>query len=275
MPIYKLKNGKGHLATAKPIKYVNGKWQADGKYIGNWTLSQLQIKGSDGYYRTPLPNGTLAVQDVDRNGKPIKHIFIGSNTKIPKKGTPGRQQIVDEVNAETASKYWEQAPIMRHAVDSIANRYNINPALLRNRLDKEGFTQESIRINNNKEDSHSYKALNSNYSWGNGKNQMSPGFSGFGLDDVASLIAQGKVKLINENWGDSYNTNEHGRIVHTADGESNADNIGITAATLKYFRNKAKQDFPKAPRLSLDEAAGIYYNRGENGGKKYMKNKIK
>lgn len=274
MPIYKLKNKRYSIKTNKPIQYVNGKWLADGKRIGSWTLGQIQFKDSDGYYKTPLPNGGLAVQDVDNNGNPIKHVFIGSNTKISKKGTPGRQNIIDKVNNETAEKYWKQAPIIRHAVDSIAERYNINPKLLRDRLNKEGFTQKSIKINNEKEDSNSYKALNTNYPWyGENNNLSSPGFIGFGLDDVADFINQGKVKLINENWTDSYNINEHNREVHSADGLSNADNIGITAATLKYFRDKAAKDFPKASRTFLDEAAGMYYNRGEQGGKTYMKKK--
>lgn len=47
------------------------------------------------------------------------------------------------------------------------------------------------------------------------------------------------------------------------------------AATLKYFRDKAEQDFPGANRIFLDEAAGIYFNRGAVGGKKYLKNKKK
>lgn len=230
------------------------------------------FKDSDGYYKVKLPNGTLAVQDVDDNGNPIKHTYIGSNTKIPKKGSSERQKIIDKVNAETSSMYWKQNPIMRHATDSIAKRYNINPELLRNRLDKEGFTQTSIKLNNKKQDAHSYNALNTNYPlhYKNGS-VVSPGFANFGLDDVADYIAQGKVKLINEDWSDSYNTNENNRTVHTADGESNADNIGITAATLKYFREQAAKDFPNLSRKSLDEAAGIYYNRGIQGGRTFIK----
>lgn len=228
-----------------------------------------QFKDKDGYYKKRLFDGSLAVQNVDENGKPIKKGYIGGTTK------------------ESRDKFWKQSPIIRHAVDSIANEYKINPKILKDRLNDEGFVDNSIRIQNqdvyysklNKnagnidaaneqlEQYKGYDLLNSNATHRTG------GFAWYGLDDVADFIEQGKVNLINENWSDSYNINEHGRNVHSADGETVADNLGLVAATLKYMRDKAAKDFPKASRKFLDEAAGIYYNRGESGGKTYMKNK--
>lgn len=220
------------------------------------------VKDKDGYWkqRNPITGKLGAVQDLDENGKPIKHKYIGGKDKY-----------------DTRSNYWKQAPIVAHAVDSIANAYGINPQILRHRLDEEGFTDASININNDRRspiDSHSYNALRHNYDWVDKHGEpTSPGFTGFGLDDVADFINQGKVKLINEKWYDSYNENEHKRIVHTADGINNLANIGITAATLKYMRDKAKKDYPNASRQFLDEAAGIYYNVGEYGGRRIMKRK--
>lgn len=268
---------KFSLKSGKTLEYKNGKWYYDGKLRSTKNFTLVDV---DGYHKSLMPDGSLAVQDVDENGKPIKHSYIGSYTRIPKKGTKDRQKIIDKVNKETAKKYWDSNPIIRHATDSIANAYKISPELLRNRLDAEGFTQSSITLNNRGDDSNSYNALNTNYNWKTtDKNGNyipgSPGFIGFGLDDVATMINNGDVKLINEKWSDSYNTNEHKRIVHTADGFSNKDNIGIVAATLKYFRDKAAQDFPNSNRIFLDEAAGVYYNRGTTGGKKYMKSKKK
>lgn len=278
MPIYKLKDRKHSIVTSKPIEYVNNRWQADGKPIGDWTLSQIQFKDSDGYYKTPLPNGTLAVQDVDDNGNPIKHTLIGSNTKIPKKGTPGRQKIINKVNKETAEKYWKQAPIMRHATDSIANIYNINPALLKDRLNKEGFTNDAIQ-ENNKNTKNKDKINNaSNYSKLHQLNLLD--FSNehtqdlYGLDDGYYYIERGDVvPTIETNYKDHYFINKFGRRTHAVHGETVNDGINLTAATLKYFKDKASEDFPNSSRIFLDEAAGVYYNRGSQGGKHYMKNK--
>lgn len=269
MPRFKLKDNSGY------IYYENGRWYAP-KDIARKGLNNIMIKDSDGYYKKLTPQGGVAIQDVDNNGKPIKHKYIGSNTKIPKKGTPGRQAIVDKVNAETAAMFWENNPIIRHATDSIAKEYNVSPQLLRNRLDAEGFTQTSISANNEGQDVHSYNTLNTNYDWRHDDGTpASPGFTGFGLDDVATMVMNGQIKPINEVWDDSWNENEHKRIVHTADGVSNKDNMGLTAATLKYFRDEAKKDFPNASRRFLDEAAGIYYNRGAEGGKSVMRKKSK
>ena len=259
MPKSKLKDNKGY------IYYENGRWYAP-KYIARKGLNNIMIKDSDGYYKKLTPQGGIAIQDVDNNGKPIKHKYIGSNTKIPKKGTPGRQSIVNKVNAETAAMFWENNPIIRHATDSIANRYGIAPQLLRNRLNSEGFTQTSIKRNNKGKDVH--------YNWRyNDGTPASPGFMGFGLDDVATMIMNGQVKPINEVWTDSWNENEHKRLVNTADGASNKDNIGLTAATLKYFQDQAKKDFPNANRRYLDEITGMYYNMGRAGAKKVLKKK--
>ena len=260
MPIYKLKDGKHSLTTTKPIEYVNGKWLADGKRIGDWTLSQIQFKDVDGYYKTPMPNGSLAVQDVDDNGNPIKRSYIG-----------GTKQ-------QTRDKFWKQSPIIRHAIDSIANEYKISPSILRARLNHEGFVDEAIKSNNhiyNEDSSYipnysvpTYKMLNSFDGRYNG-------FNYFGLDDVADFIEEGKVKLKNENWFDNYNENEHGRIVHSANGEKVQDNIGIMAATLQYMQNQAKKDFPNASRRTLDEAVNVYFNKGITAGKKYIQKRYK
>lgn len=260
MPKYILKNKKYSIKTNKPIEYVNGKWMADGKRIGDWTLSQLQIKDSDGYYKTPLPNGTLAVQDVDDNGNPIKINYIGGTAK------------------ESRNKYWKQAPIMRHATDSIANIYDISPELLRNRLDAEGYTDNRIQLHNNTlRNNKNENKLNRDYSNYTNLNRLSGSYDGtnqYGLDDVFTYIEQGDViPTPDTNYFDHYFINEKGRKTHAVTGETTKDNIDLTAATLKFMRDEAKKDFPKASRIFLDEAAGIYYNRGISGGKQYIKRK--
>lgn len=280
------------LKDGRVIEWKNNSWHIDNRPISRKSIGNLTIKDTDGYYKKLNYTGGLAVQDYDENGNPIKINYIGSNTKIPKEGTPGREAIVDKVNAEVRDKYWKQAPIMRHAVDSIANAYGINPSIIINRMNEEGYTDNAIKENNFsylnsrkelKENPNSYDAddfdriirESSNYQKLNYAN-WNGGFNEFGLDDVATMLQQGKVNLINEDWYDTENVNEHKRDVLTANGHRNSDNIGIMAATLKYLRNKAAKDFPNSSNSFLDNAAGIYFNRGETGGKEYIKrNKTK
>lgn len=245
MPKFSLRDGN-------TLQYDNGKVY----YNGNEVNKQTGIfKDKDGYTKKIIPNLLLtnyeiAVQDVDKNGNSIKHKYIGGTTK------------------ETREKYWQQAPIVRHAVDSIANRYGISPKILKERLSLEGFVDDNIRNNNNNIDASTYHVLHRPATAGEA-------FELFGLDDTATMIDEGKVKLKNEEFYTTHNINEEGRLVHTASGRTPLENMGIMAATLKYFRDKAKKDFPKASDKYLDKAASIYYNRGAAGGYKYLKNKKK
>lgn len=253
------------------LEYKNNVWHRNGRPLTRKSLQFLTIKDTDGYYKKLTPTGGLAVQDVDNNNNSIKINYIGGNTQ------------------ESRDKYWAQAPIIRHAVDSVAKHYNINPAILKDRMNNEGFVDQAIKANNFaylnskkelKENPSAYKVNDfdkiirseSNYNKLNSAN-YNGGFNEFGTDDVATMINEGKVKLINEKWYPKDNENEHKRPVLTANGYNNFDNIGLTAATLKYFRNKAAKDFPKFSRKFLDEAAIIYYNHGEYGGRKIMKNR--
>lgn len=246
MPKFSLRNGN-------TLEYNNGKVYFNGNEVNTKTGV---FKDKDGYTKKIIPDFSLtsyeiAVQDVNKNGKPIKHNYIGG------------------ARNEAREKYWQQAPIVSHAADSIANEYGINPKLLKERMSLEGFVDASIRENNKgNNNSSNYGILHKTY----GTND---GFHLFGLDDVGTMIDQGKVKLINENFYTTDNVNEKGRLVHSITGHTTLDNMGIMAATLKYFRDKAKKDFPNASSKYLDKAASIYYNRGAAGGYKYLKNKKK
>jgi len=184
---------------------------------------------------------------------------------------------------ETRKKLWQVKPKIKAATDSIANAYGISSELLRNRLDAEGFTDKIIKGHN-----HAYVYP---YDYNDpimqakllvGANEDSilynpkysiPAMNAFGTDDTGTLIKEGKVRLINEKWKDGSGINEKGRSVNPAEGLTNLDNIGITAATLRYFRDEAKKRNPKLTGIHLDEAAGIYYNRGITGGQNYLNNK--
>ena len=167
---------------------------------------------------------------------------------------------------QARAKFWRQEPVMQHAVDSIARRYGIESDVLKYRLNTEGFIDDQISYRNyalkrNYINPRGYDILNSD---------TSSGIS-FGLDDARDYILSGKVKLINENWeaADDFK-NEQGRITHPVNGLTTADNIGITAAHLKYFKNQARKDFPKASDADLNRYSLAYYNRGKDRGKKWV-----
>lgn len=179
--------------------------------------------------------------------------------KIPAKYIGGNSE-------QARNEFWRQEPVMAHAVDSIANRYGISSEMLRHRIDKEGYVDEEIKRRNT-------AILKGNKSFPRGYNLLHDRASGmaFGLDDAATNIKQGNVKLINEGWYelDPF-VNEKGRMTYPAEGEDNAGNIGIMAAHLKYHRDKAKQDFPNASEYDLNRYGLAYYNRGNSGGKKWV-----
>lgn len=172
---------------------------------------------------------------------------------------------------ETWDKYWDSDPVMKHATDSVAARYGISPKSLRNRLNNEGFTEAVIKHNNALiQNNPTSLFLDRGYSLLNAKNAYN-GFKHFGLDDMYDYINNGTVKLINENWNDEWNKNEQGRRVHSANGLTVADNIGITAAALKGFKNIASKDFPGTSDYDLDRYSNAYFNRGMGGGRSWVK----
>ena len=168
------------------------------------------------------------------------------------------------------AEFWRQEPVMQHAVDSIAGRYGISSDALKYRLNAEGFVDDQISYRN-------YALKNNGIIFRGYENlhDYSPGIS-FGLDDARDYIDSGKVQLINEKWYDANDfINEQGRTTHPVNGETTADNIGIMAAHLKYFKEQAKKDYPNTNENDLNRYALAYYNRGIEGGRKWVKSGAK
>lgn len=222
------------------LEYKNNKWYRNGKPLN--TNNYLYVD-SRGYKHKLAANGDTPVADVDKLGKPIKAQYIGGTTK------------------EARNKFWKTTPIIAHAVDSIANRYGLNPQLLRERLNHEGYTDEQIKKQNNAYQSdnsrmHSgYMSLTDDITGIDALNQ-------FGLDDMGTYISNNTVNLINEDWSDGEFVNEKGRTTIPAVGRNTLSNMGIMAAGLKAFRDIAKTRYPNETNSMLDAYAGAYYNLG-------------
>lgn len=162
----------------------------------------------------------------------------------------------------------DKLKVMSDAVNSIADRYGISSAALKNRLNHEGFVDSAIRRLNGEDKYHPAQS---------GKNLLYSdkydGFGHFGTDDVGSFIKNGDVKLINENWYSDDAENEYGRPTVYANGATVADNIGIVAATLAAFKKEAKEKYPNFTDHQAEVYANIRYNRGKTGASNYFKKK--
>lgn len=183
-------------------------------------------------------------------------IALGSNRRLLRKARPFR--------ISNRTQFWGQYPEMGQAVDSVANVYGINPGMLRSRLDREGPVDEEIKLHNMYFDSDPTLVRN-------GKNLFNAsvpagyGPKRFGLDDVGTMINEGKVKLKGENYSTGDFTNEKGRQTLAASGDTFADNVGLMAATLRYFKDVAAQRHPDLSDYELNRYASGYYNRGPYG----------
>lgn len=225
-------------------------------------LDEIKVKKENGGNTLTKNNYTYTKADknVKRRAKLVNSMLV-----YAKRGKQAMKPIVYG-NREAYNERVKQIyPEINQTVDSIANAYNINPALINNRLLYEGFIDKVARQHDNSIKSiktghftypeHYYDLFRS-------------GFSTFGTDDAATYIKSGKAKLINEPWEEETATNENGRVVHSVNTDWKS-NIGILASMLKMFRDNAKNDFPGLSEDRYDELSLAYFNRGDAGGKRY------
>lgn len=190
---------------------------------------------------------------------------LGAQTRAIKVGYNGG------TTEQTRRKYWQEEPVMRHAVDSVANAYKINPMLLANRMEHEGFIDEQIKDRNSLVKKKQTQGISRGYEILHEPSVRGAGLTQFGTDDGATYINSGQARLINERWTDENNTNEKGRKIHSSNGLTVVDNMGIQASLLKMYRDQAKKDFPGRTEAEYDSMAAAYYNRGKGGGRNYVK----
>lgn len=172
---------------------------------------------------------------------------------------------------QTRRKYWQEEPVMRHAVDSVAGRYGINPMLLANRMEWEGFVDNQIKDRNSLIKRKQPQGIARGYEILHDAPGIEQGYNEFGTDDSKTYINKRQARLINERWSPYKRPNDNGRVVQNAAGLTTVDNMGIQASLLKMFRDQAKKDFPGKSEAEYDSMAAAYYNRGRGGGRNYVK----
>ena len=161
---------------------------------------------------------------------------------------------------------WNTDQVLKNAVDSIANEYQLKDGLLQHRLNEEGFTDKTIRLYNNAKNQSLYTGENLL----NNKTDFS-GVGDFGLDDAGTMILNNQMQLKGERWWDEEGENEQGRITHGAVGDTVRDTIGIQASALKYFSDQVKKDYPNLSDYDNARYTQAYYQRGVGGGRKWAK----
>lgn len=183
---------------------------------------------------------------------------------------------------EARDKFWKRDAPLRHATDSIANAYHLNPHSFRYRLSHEGFVDAVINGRNGN-DYIRYDGTiiptgsmprNTFFGYNLLHTDRLAGMHLFGLDNVGGEIDSGKLKI----KGEKYKTVErdfdgHKGVLH-AEGATVADDMGMVAAKLIDCRNQVLEDFPGISDHLADMYSNIYYQRGRFGGRNYIKNKM-
>lgn len=160
-------------------------------------------------------------------------------------------------------QFWAQYPDIAQGVDSVATVYGVNPGVLRERLNREGPVDDEIRLHNMHWTGNHY--IRDGYGIMHANVPNDYGFKRFGLDDVGTMIAEGKVKPKGETYSTGDAVNEHGRKVLAASGKTWLDNVGLTAATLRYFTDLARSRHRDLSDYEINRYASGYFNRGPYG----------
>lgn len=152
-------------------------------------------------------------------------------------------------------------PEVLNYIYDTAKTYGIDPSVLATRVMAEGAVDRYIRESRRNSSPASFL------------DYPSSGHHDFGLDTVDDRIRKGAVvPLQGEAWDRQYTANESGRKYWRAEPKTMKDGIGLTAATLKALYNTAQKDFPSFTPYDLSRVASAYYNRGEAGGRRMIKN---
>lgn len=240
-----------YLDDVRP-QYEDGGWFSS---LVNWLTPKSKPKAKPKTKAKPKRNNNsvATARRLNAQTNAIKPAYIGGTT--------------DQARQE----FWRQEPVLVHATDSIGAAYGIPGELIRNRMNYEGMVDQEIKDRNSLVKRKQTRGISRGYELLHEPQDEGKGFRDYGLDDAATYINNGQTRLINERWTDEHNTNEEGRTVHSANGLTTVDNMGIQAATLAMFKNQAKQDFPGLSDAEYNELALAYFNRGIGGGRTYKR----
>ena len=153
---------------------------------------------------------------------------------------------------EARQKYFNVDTELTNIIKTIAKQYGISPSVLASRIAKEGPIDDAIR----------------NYNNTNGYFQRGEMIGPvWGLDDMGTWITDGTVKLRKGLMVDTdYEMeNEKGRTTYSVGSNNCMDGVELTAVALKYFKDRMRQQYPKASEAQLEQYATAAFNNGVEG----------
>lgn len=277
------------LTKVRPL-IKTGKWVFQKKPLhlvdrgvgafSEWLMRRLQRdedrvnRKADGEYPVGYAHPIYGIFPVDKYG------FLGSNIKEKKQEggktgdnntyveKPEKKEVkyIGGSTEKTRSIYINLDNKLQRVVHNTAKDYGLNPNLLMSVLSSEGVIDDGIMLYNknkgNVESIVDVPELASNL------------FENFGLDDIYSNYINGIAKTNRPiKMHEVIETNEKGREVRSAGVDSVYDAIELMASDLRSRRDRVRKDFGDIPEDLLDSYTHAYYNRGNAGGKKYIKNK--
>ena len=196
--------------------------------------------------------------------------FANENANIRSHGYIGGKTI------EARKKFWDSDKDIRQFTDSVAKSHGVDPHLLRASLSNEGIVDANIRERNM---GHRHISSNDkNYVLGvTGKDflngtKLSDAYGLYGIDDSGTYYDKYKSmqNLIKKSGIDGEKRklryNEKDRIVHTIQGENNAENIITHSATLKTIQDiiANQKRYKNIPKDSLNDLTLYHFNFGPN-----------
>lgn len=196
---------------------------------------------------------TSAALDIDEyNTKDLTEVPYNDIRKIlPKRDYIGGNNYREEL--------LRRSPGLTKIIEDASKLYSIDKNLLTDRLCNEGIIDDFIQKYNNTD------TVNQTPDFF--ERMLHDGdidlYDLLGLDDIGDFVLDGTVKLLgNEQWWDTWRTNEKGRNVHTGVAATVKDAIGIMAADIAYRTKEVKKKFPNLNSEDLKTYTNAAYNLG-------------
>lgn len=237
-------------------------------------ITEKVISG-EGQFYAPLPAGDgyniikakekpyyYSVKDKTLSNLPSDMYTLLYSYKDPlnlqalRKELPKKDYIGGKTPALTRAKAAKLIPGFLDSIQATAKRHDINPALLYNRISKEGYLDGLARDYNwaNVDEQKNY--------WQNIADQSVDGFMDFGLDDAGSLLKEGKIRLTKPvSWEELHADNEKGRSVISVLTPTLWDILEIKAGEVERRKGIMKKRGYKDE--DLDTWTNAAYNLGE------------
>lgn len=231
-----IKNGSNYLYKKDYEKYD--------QYLQRFANSKF-IKTPTGYFivdSTYVPRFNEIEVDLSNIRKLLpKRAYIGGGKELVRK------------------RVFDSIPGFRDSLLAVSNRYHIDPNLVYERLQHEGFLDQTAQEYNNDVSTNQQKDFFKNIS-----SRAVNGFNSFGLDDSGRKMLEGKLTTIRplQEWFDIDVINEKGEPKVSVELNNLYDALEVKGAELRNIQNQMIQKGYQGEDLNTWTNAA--YNLGAN-----------